>query len=126
MTEHAGYWENGIGVIDTQGLSFIVKNGRVNGLAQKRKRRLLLASLLTIGFFAWAGWTLLGLKQDIGRQEAYQAELMTEQEMLRQEQERLEEELQKMNDPEHIAKLARKNYFMTYPGEILFIPTNDP
>lgn len=95
---------------------------RVNGLAQKRTRRLLLACLLTMVFLAWAAWTLLGLKQDIGRQETLKAELMAEQEMLRQEQKRLEEELQKLNDPEHIAKLARKNYFMTYPGEILFIP----
>lgn len=94
-------------------------------MAYKRNRRMLLAVVMTVAILVCIGWSAEDMKRQIARQEQQLAELQAERAALLEEQERLKEELAKMDDPEHIAKLARKNYFMTYPGEILFIPTNE-
>ena len=94
-------------------------------MAYKRTRRILLAMVVTIAFLVCIGWSAEEMKRQIAMQQQQLAQLQAEQAALLEEQERLKKELTKMDDPEHIAKLARKNYFMTYPGEILFIPTNE-
>ena len=94
-------------------------------MAVKRKRRMMLAVVLTLTILGCIGWTMVDIKRQIAIQERQLAQLQEEKAMLLQEQERLNTELEKMNDPEHIAKLARKNYFLTYPNEILFIATDE-
>jgi len=94
-------------------------------LATKRHRRIMLAVVVTGALLAGIGWTAADLKRQIAAQEQQLAQLEAERAALLAEQERLKVELEKMDDPEHIAKLARKHYFMTYPSEILFIPTTD-
>ncbi len=93
-------------------------------MALKRKRRIMLAIVLTLTLIGCIGWTAVDLQRHIDLQEQRLAQLQAEKAALLEEQERLKAELAKMDDPEHIAKLARKHYFMTYPGEILFIPTH--
>lgn len=45
---------------------------------------------------------------------------------LKQQQKRYEEELKKLEDDEYIAELARKKYFLSDDGEIIFnIPESD-
>ena len=47
-------------------------------------------------------------------------------EHLKDKQSALEEEIVKLNDDEYIAKLARRDYFLSDEGEIIFnIPDSD-
>jgi cell division protein DivIC len=83
-------------------------------------RRLSLFFLVVVIFGILMGKTLLEqraiLQEKQDRKEAVEQELI----QLQKEQQRLEEEIVKLNDDEYIAKIARRDYFMSEDGEIIF------
>lgn len=83
-------------------------------------RRLSLFFLVVVIFGILMGKTLLEqraiLQEKQDRKEAVEQELV----QLQKEQQRLEEEIVKLNDDEYIAKIARRDYFMSEDGEIIF------
>ncbi|MGD6834699.1 FtsB family cell division protein [Sutcliffiella halmapala] len=83
-------------------------------------RRLSLFFLVVVIFGILMGKTFLEqraiLQEKQDRKEAVEKELV----QLQKEQQRLEEEIVKLNDDEYIAKIARRDYFMSEDGEIIF------
>ncbi|MBY0095467.1 FtsB family cell division protein [Mesobacillus maritimus] len=101
------------------------------GIAEKRKRKVLFRRLAV--FFVLA--TIISavmISTFISRTSALETKLdekerlETELAKLQKQQKHLEEEIVKLNDEEYIAKLARRDYFLSQEGEIIFnIPEND-
>ncbi|WP_078378379.1 FtsB family cell division protein [Sutcliffiella halmapala] len=83
-------------------------------------RRLSLFFLVAVIFGILMGKTLLEqraiLQEKQDRKEVVEQELV----QLERKQLRLEEEIVKLNDDEYIAKIARRDYFMSEDGEIIF------
>ncbi|MFK2826953.1 septum formation initiator family protein [Bacillus sp. B190/17] len=93
---------------------------------QKLYRRLsafcIVALLVSIGLMSTVFSKTAQLeKQKLAKEEAESA--LVE---LKQQQKQYEEELERLDDDEYIAELARKNYFLSDEGEIIFnIPESD-
>jgi len=101
------------------------------GIAEKRKRKVLFRRLAV--FFVLA--TIISavmISTFISRTSALETKLdekerlETELANLQKQQKHLEEEIVKLNDEEYIAKLARRDYFLSQEGEIIFnIPEDE-
>lgn len=84
------------------------------------KRRLvffMLFAVVTTGIVLAA---LYSQKSALKDKEAQKQELKEQLSSLQKEEEQLKEEIVKLNDDEYIAKLARKEYFLSDDGEIIF------
>ncbi|MEI5909505.1 septum formation initiator family protein [Bacillus spongiae] len=92
--------------------------------ATKHKRRLVrrLTVFFTIVIMVGVGLIsiLFSGSDRLESKEAEHTQLKKELQSLQDEQLLLEEELAKLNDDEYIAKLARKEYFLSDEGEIIF------
>lgn len=64
--------------------------------------------------------TLYSQKSALKDKELQKQELKEQLSSLQKEEEQLKEEIIKLNDDEYIAKLARKEYFLSDEGEIIF------
>ncbi|KMY46151.1 hypothetical protein AC622_19800 [Bacillus sp. FJAT-27916] len=64
--------------------------------------------------------TLYSQKSALKDKEAQKQELKEQLSSLQKEEEQLKEEIIRLNDDEYIAKLARKEYFLSDDGEIIF------
>jgi cell division protein DivIC len=92
---------------------------------QKRKRRGLVRRLVAIGIVSvllcvFAFMTLQTQAKML--EDIQQEKIALEQKLdeLHAEQEFLEQEIKNYNDEEFIAEIARRDYYMTKPGETLF------
>ncbi|MFV9511721.1 FtsB family cell division protein [Tepidibacillus sp. LV47] len=91
-----------------------------NGKSTKKRIRWVL--LLLFLYLVWAGytgfhqWTIIQQKKD--KIEKLQAQ---EQNMLKKKQE-LEKQILLLQKDDYIAEIARKYYFLSKPGEFIFIP----
>ncbi|WP_232699030.1 FtsB family cell division protein [Brevibacillus daliensis] len=86
-----------------------------------RKRRLRFIMFFVCCFLIWTGYTAY-LQNSV--LEATEKDLKTlKQEALEvnQQKEELENIMKRLEDPEYIAEVARKNNFMSKPGEIIFL-----
>ena len=64
-------------------------------------------------------------KKALAAKELQKVEMLAQLEQVREEQEMLKGQLVKLNDDDYIAKLARKEYFLSEKSEIIFaIPEN--
>lgn len=63
---------------------------------------------------------LYSQKSALKDKEAQKQELKEQLSSLQKEEEQLKEEIIRLNDDEYIAKLARKEYFLSDDGEIIF------
>ena len=86
------------------------------GLIKKLSFLLVLALIIT--FFMVS--TLLSQSSALEKKGANHDELKEELASLKKKQEILNEEIVKLNDDEYIAKLARKEYFLSEGDEIIF------
>ncbi len=98
--------------------------------SSKRKKRLVRRlSLFFVLVLAISGFlvsTLISRTQVLEDKRAEKAQLEKKLEHLKDKQSALEEEIVKLNDDEYIAKLARRDYFLSDDGEIIFnIPEPD-
>jgi cell division protein DivIC len=91
--------------------------------AKRRKVLLLRFSLFAVILMALSSIFLYAL---ISQSAAIDAKLKTKEQlgtklqMLEKEEEELKDEIKKLNDDEYIAELARKEYFFSKEGEIIF------
>ncbi|WP_455663018.1 FtsB family cell division protein [Pradoshia sp.] len=96
---------------------------RTQSFERKRlglKRRLVFFMLFAVVTTGIVLATLYSQKSALKDKEAQKQELKEQLSSLQKEEERLKEEIVKLNDDEYIAKLARKEYFLSDDGEIIF------
>ena len=84
------------------------------------KRRLVFFMLFAVMTTGIVLATLYSQKSALKDKEAQKQELKEQLSSLQKEEEQLKEEIVKLNDDEYIAKLARKEYFLSDDGEIIF------
>ncbi len=108
-----------------------VQQSEKAGIAEKRKRKLLFRRLAFF-FVITTVISIFMISTFISRTSALETKLEEKQELemelskLQKKQNLLEEEIVKLNDEEYIAKLARRDYFLSQEGEIIFnLPEED-
>ncbi|ART74615.1 FtsB family cell division protein [Sutcliffiella horikoshii] len=96
---------------------------------QKRRRglyrRLSLFFCLALVFGILMGKTLFDQRAILQEKEDRKEVVAQELAKLKKEQQRLEEEIVKLNDDDYIAKIARRDYFMSEEDEIIFNMPDD-
>lgn len=95
------------------------------GIAESRKRKLLFRRLAVFALFASViSYLMIStyISQSSALEKKQEDKEQLEQKLanLQKEQEILDEEIVKLNDDEYIAKLARKEYFLSEKNEIIF------
>ncbi|TWT06227.1 septum formation initiator family protein [Planomicrobium sp. CPCC 101079] len=83
-------------------------------------RRLSVFGLLVVLTSIWIGSTLHAQSQTLSEKEQLHKEALVTLQEVEQEQEKLKEQIVLLNDDEYLAKLARKEYFLSEDGEIIF------
>lgn len=95
------------------------------GIAETRKRKLLFRRLAVFALFASViSYLMIStfISQTAALEKKQEDKTQLEQKLanLQKRQEILDEEIVKLNDDEYIAKLARKEYFLSEKNEIIF------
>jgi cell division protein DivIC len=95
------------------------------GIAESRKRKLLFRRLAVFALFASVISylmisTYISQSAALEKKQAEKDQLEQKLATLQKKQEILDEEIVKLNDDEYIAKLARKEYFLSEKNEIIF------
>lgn len=83
-------------------------------------RRLTVFGILVLMAAIWIVVTLYGQSQMIAEKERQQEEALAALAEIEAEQGILQEQIMLLNDDEYIAKLARKEYFLSEDGELIF------
>lgn len=83
-------------------------------------RRLSVFGLIVVLASVWFGSTLHAQSQTLSEKEQLREEALVALQEVEQEQEKLEEQIVLLNDEKYLAKLARKEYFLSKEGEIIF------
>ncbi|KKK36657.1 cell division protein DIVIC [Mesobacillus campisalis] len=102
-----------------------IQQSELAGIAETRKRKLLFRRLAVFFVFA-AVISVVMVSTFISQTSALEQKIEEKAEReskladLQKKQEILEEEIVKLNDEEYIAKLARRDYFLSEKGEIIF------
>jgi cell division protein DivIC len=102
-----------------------VQQREVAGLAESRKRKLLFRRLAVFALFASVISflmisTFISQSAALEKKQAEKEKLEQKMAVLQKKQEILDEEIVKLNDDEYIAKLARREYFLSEKNEIIF------
>ena len=118
-----------MGVIRKRNISKIenqyVQQREIAGIAESRKRKLLFRRLAVFALFASVISylmisTFISQSASLENKKAVKEKLEQKLASLEKKQEILDEEIVKLNDDEYIAKLARKEYFLSEKNEIIF------
>ena len=92
--------------------------------SSKRKKRLVrrlsVFFVLAIAITGFMVSTLISRAQVLEDKKAEKVQLEKNIDALKEKQTALEEEIVKLNDDDYIAKLARRDYFLSDNGEIIF------
>ncbi|MCM3588557.1 septum formation initiator family protein [Mesobacillus maritimus] len=94
-------------------------------ILEKRKRKMLFRRLAVFSVF-FLIVSIIMISTFLSRTSALEEKLAEREQLeqqlanLEREQKHLEEEIVKLNDEEYIAKLARRDYFLSQEGEIIF------
>ena len=88
-------------------------------------RRLSVFGVLVLLATIWIGTTIYAQSQSIAEKEAQRAETLAALEQVEKEQAQLKEQILLLNDDDYIAKLARKEYFLSDEGDIIVTMPND-
>ncbi len=83
-------------------------------------RRLGFFAVLVVVVMSWLTMTMFSQKNVLAAKEQQKLEAKQELVDILEEQEMLKSQIVKLNDDEYIAKLARKEYFLSNEGEIIF------
>lgn len=92
-------------------------------LARRKKGVLRRLTAVTIGlaiFIGFAVYTIYDQQAFIKEQEAERNRLAEELQALELEEEELLNEINNLYDPDYIAEIARRDFYLTKPGETLF------
>lgn len=90
---------------------------------KKRKgfyRRLGLLGVFVVIVFSLTFLSLHSKNRALGEKQETKERLETKLAQLQLEEQNLVDEIEKLNDLEYIAEVARRDYFLTKPGEIIF------
>ncbi|MFP7300253.1 FtsB family cell division protein [Neobacillus niacini] len=108
-----------------------VEQQEIAEIASARKKKLLYRRLsLFLVFAALMSYLMItsfiSQSSALDKKVAQKRQLEQELTQLKKQQEILKEDIIKLNDDEYLAKLARKEYFFSETGEIIFnIPEDD-
>ena len=83
-------------------------------------RRLSAFGIIVAVCLLWVVTTLYGQTQTLAEKKEEKAEAAAVLEAAEEKQVRLKEQVQLLNDEDYLAKLARKEYFLSEEGEIIF------
>ena len=101
------------------------KESRKNARKVKLYRRLTVFAIIAAVAFGGLTQMLIKQKQVLATKEQQQVEMLAQLEVVQEEQEMLKRQLVKLDDDNYIAKLARKEYFLSESSEIIFsVPEN--
>lgn len=99
-------------------------------LARRKRgiiRRLTAFSIVAAIFISFTVFTINNQKQIMEEQQATKARLEEELKSLQKEEKELLLEIENLHDPEYIADIARRDFYLTNPGETLFpLPRKAP
>ena len=84
------------------------------------KRRLIAFAIVALVFLGVTVSTMLSQTSALNEKQEKKEKLTTKLHSLEKEQQLLEEEIIKLNDDEYIAKIARRDYFLSNEGEVIF------
>lgn len=87
----------------------------------KKKRRMRIVLFLVLGFCVWTGVTVYSQSQLLAEKEQQLQQLQREKEQATREQAELTYKVNRLQDEEYIAELARKHFYYSKPGEIIFV-----
>lgn len=85
------------------------------------RKRMRLLILLMIGFVAWAGATFFDQMNKISAKKEQLAELDAKLQEAKEQNAAYLQEMERLNDPEYIGQIIRKDLQMIQPGETLYI-----
>lgn len=88
-------------------------------------RRLSVFGVMVLMATIWVGSTIYAQSQTISEKEQLREETLLKLEEVEKEQSQLQEQILLLNDEEYLAKLARKDYFLSDEGEIIFTTPTD-
>ncbi|WP_342470680.1 septum formation initiator family protein [Ureibacillus sp. FSL K6-3587] len=91
------------------------------GLRRRLTTFFIIASVVIVSLIS----TLYNQNQRLSGKEAEKEKMLAELQEMKEEQERLKLQIKKLEDDEYIAKLARKEYFLSDDGEIIFTIPKD-
>ncbi|WP_416148126.1 FtsB family cell division protein [Salipaludibacillus sp. HK11] len=83
-------------------------------------RRLSVFTFCAVIFLSFVGVTIFQQQASIQAQNTQIEQMEEEFVHLEKEEVRLKQEIEWLHDPEYIAELARRDFFLTKPGETLF------
>lgn len=86
---------------------------------QKRRKRLL--ALIVIPFCIWAGFTWYDQQAVLLAKKEEKVKVQQTFDQVKLENEELKYQVNKLNDNDYIAELARRDYHLSKPGEVIFI-----
>ena len=86
---------------------------------KKTKGRMLIIFLFFGTIIFTLGYTLFNNLQQINSMSNQKKELKKEKTSLKEEQESLEADIERLSDPEYIARYAREKYFYSKDGELI-------
>ena len=89
------------------------------------KRRMFLLAVLTVIILSGLIMSTVAKKNELAERKKIELEVTEQLKEVQQDQEILKTQVKKLEDDEYILKLARKEYFLSEEGEIIFtMPTN--
>ncbi|HZG60930.1 MAG TPA: septum formation initiator family protein [Anoxybacillus sp.] len=104
--------------------SYVLEQEKKEKRAMRRRRmaviRFTLLSGILLAISSVLLYTLISQSANIEAKIEEKQKLEQQLEKLKKEERQLKEEIKKLNDDEYIAELARKNYFLSKEGEIIF------
>lgn len=92
------------------------KSGHRNG-----RRRLTIWFVVCTIFVAWAVIQLLQQTEKIAEKQSELAQTELKLQQTTEMKQELEATIERLHDPEYVDELARKEYYMTREGEIIFV-----
>ncbi|MBO8164885.1 MAG: septum formation initiator family protein [Brevibacillus sp.] len=90
-----------------------------NRRGQQRRIRLFL--FLMLCFSIWTGYTAYLQSGVLAEKERELNKLTQELADIRQINDELKYKVNRLNDKEYIAEIARKNYYLSKPGEVIYV-----
>jgi cell division protein DivIC len=89
-------------------------------------RRLSAFAVIVVLVMGWLTLTMFDKSQALAAKESKKEEVLQSLEQVQDDQDMLKTQILKLNDDDYIAKLARKEYFLSDDNEIIFaIPENE-
>jgi cell division protein DivIC len=104
--------------------SYVLEQEKKEKRAMRKRRiaviRFILLSGILLAISSVLLYTLISQSANIEAKIEEKQKLEQQLEKLKKEERQLKGEIKKLNDDEYIAELARKNYFLSKEGEIIF------